>query len=181
MKSCLAALFIVVITETISAQEVRFKEFIPAGFSILDTATGDLNHDGYTDYLLVLKNDAEQLATDTARPLIILHGQQDGTSKVVARNDSIVLCFGCGGVMGDPFTGISVNDNSFTIAHYGGSGWRWTRTITFQYNKKLDKYILLQDTGESFHATEPDKAESHTYQKNLWGKVEFENYKTDWE
>ncbi|MDZ4845680.1 MAG: hypothetical protein SH857_09040 [Chitinophagales bacterium] len=180
MKSCLAALFIVVITKTISAQEVRLKELIPAGFSILDTVTGDLNHDGYPDYLLVLKNDAEQLAPDTARPLLILHGQQDGSCKAVARNDSIVLCFGCGGVMGDPYTGITVQNNSFTIAHSGGSAWRWSRVITFKYDKKLRNYILHEDTGESFHATEPDKAESHTYRKEMWGKVEFEEYKAEW-
>ena len=70
--------------------------------------------------------------SDTARHLLIIQGEKDGTFKIVANNDSIVLCFGCGGVFGDPYAGITVKDNYFSIEHYGGSAWRWTRIITFK-------------------------------------------------
>ncbi len=179
MKWFVASLFILFV-QTIFAQKIDFKEFIPNGYSILDTSSGDLNRDKITDYLIILKNELESTVSDTTRPLLIVHGHKDGTFKLAEQNEKIVLCFGCGGVFGDPYSGITIKNNSFSIQHYGGSAWRWTRTIAFQYNKKLKKYILLKDTGVSFHTSEPNKKEYHTYKKNDWNKADFKTYSTDW-
>ena len=180
MKLFLTSLFILLITKASLAQKINFKEFIPAGFTILDTSKCDLNQDGYTDYIIILKNDLENSVPDTSRPLLIVEGEKNGTFKLIANNDKIVLCYACGGAFGDPYTGITVKDNYFSIEHYGGSSWRWTRIITFKYDKKLNDYILHKDTGESFSVEDLNKREFQTYNKNLWNKVEFKNYNSDW-
>jgi len=38
----------------------------------------------------------------------------------------------------------------------------------------------LKDTGVSFHTSEPNKKEDHTYKKNDWKKADFKTYSTDW-
>jgi hypothetical protein len=112
------------------------KQLIPADFTILDSASGDINKDGVRDLVIILRNKYETFNTDTTRPLLLLEGNLKRRYKLLARNDSVVLCMGCGGVHGDPYQGITVKSGYFSIEHFGGSGWRWTRIITFKYDPK---------------------------------------------
>ncbi|MFI5131761.1 MAG: hypothetical protein ACHQFX_17285 [Chitinophagales bacterium] len=59
-----------------SGQSQGLASFIPADFSILDTASGDLNKDGNKDLLVILKNNLEETNGDTTRPLLILLGNE---------------------------------------------------------------------------------------------------------
>lgn len=169
---CLSLLF----TNAAFTQQSNIQKLIPSGFSLLDSATGDFNRDGFTDYIIILKNDLELAKTDTTRPLLIIHGDKNGVLKIVERNDKIVLCLGCGGVFGDPYSGISVEENYFSISHYSGSGWRWSKVVTFRFDKESGKYMLHKDAGESFNVNEPDKTESIENNKELWDKIFFEKY-----
>lgn len=148
----------------------------PAGFSILDKAAGDFNADGHTDYIVVLRNELDSLNPDTTRPLLILMGADNGKLVLFKRNDHVVFCKNCGGIWGDPYEGITVKGRYFSIDHYGGSAWRWTRNITFRYDPARKDFILHRDGGESFHATDPEKAEKFLKRKNLYGKQRFEEY-----
>lgn len=58
------------------------------------------------------------------RPLYILTGQSDQSYKLAAKNDNVVYCVNCGGIMGDPFSGIAIKNGYFSVEHYGGSAWR---------------------------------------------------------
>ncbi len=180
MNRAILVLYFACIAHPFFGQHLDFKTFIPSGFAILDSARWDLNEDGIADYILVLKSDMESDEDELLRPVVILHGNENGGFTQGARNDSLVLCQACGGAFGDPYAGIFIDKNQFSIAHYGGSAWRWGRSTTFRYNKQLNAYILQEDKGESFHATEPDKAEFHSYREEVWGTLEFENYSMDW-
>jgi hypothetical protein len=164
------------IFQGIKAQYDPLRQFIQSGYSILDSAKCDLNKDGNADYIMILKSDSEETFPDTTRSLIVLMGKKNGTLEIFAKNDKIVSCRGCGGVFGDPYSGITIRDNYFSIEHYGGSSWRWTRIITFKYDFKLRKIFLHKDAGDSFHVSNPDKIEFNTYNKESWSKVEFEKY-----
>lgn len=159
----------------------NLNDFIPAGYSLLHSATGDLNLDTYPDMLLVLKSEAEDTIESydkqTPRPLIILLGQQDGTYKLGGRSDHVVLCGGCGGIYGDPYVGLTIKDGYFSAEHYGGSNWRWTRIITFKYNKDDSKWYLHKDGGDSYHISNPDKVETEVKTTKDFGKVLFQDYK----
>lgn len=84
-----------------------FNKFIPKGFQLLDSKSGDLNQDGYTDYIIICKSPNED-KEEMKRPLLILHGNSNGGLSLFKRNDNIVLCYLCGGVMGDPYTGMTL-------------------------------------------------------------------------
>lgn len=155
------------------------QSFVPAGYSILDQVKGDINLDGVEDLILVLKSDDEDNGGDTNknRWVYLLEGNKEGAYKVVRKSDKTVLCHDCGGTMGDPYQTIVIKNGYFSIEHYGGSGMRWTRIITYKYDKSKNEWFLHKDGGESFHSSNPDKVES-SYVKTTkdFGTVKFEDY-----
>ena len=157
-------------------QSQDLSSFVAPGFSILDSASGDINKDGKKDLIVILKNNLEEDNGDSTRPLLILLGNERNKYDLGGRNDSVVLCKACGGVFGDPYAGMTVKNNFFSIEHYGGSNWRWTRIITFRYDLKLKQVLLHRDAGESFHTSDPNKTITTVHNKEDFGKLLFPNY-----
>jgi hypothetical protein len=158
--------------------------FIPAGYMLLDSASGDLDLDKLKDYILVLKKTGEDTpAGDTAqaphRPLLILTGVAGGGFILRGRNDKTVLCFNCGGLLGDPFMGIVIKNGYFSVEHYGGSSWRWTRVITYKYSAADGRWYLFKDGHEYFHAAQPDSVQPTILTAKDFGKVAFEEFNID--
>ena len=154
----------------------NLRQFIPTEFSILDSASGDINKDGINDLVLILKNNYEKFNSDTTRPLLLLKGNKVGQYKLIARNDSTVLCMGCGGVFGDPYQGITIKNGYFSIEHYGGSSWRWTRIITFRYDLKTNQFVLHRDAGQSWHTSDPNKTTENIFSKEDFNKLTFDKF-----
>lgn len=157
------------------------QTFIPMNYSVLDTATGDLNLDEYPDMILVLKKNGEEKTSDVIdnpekRTLLVLIGQPDKTFKVVARNDNTVYCFDCGGMFGDPYQGITIKKGYFSVEHYGGSAWRWTRIITYKYSKAENYWFLHEDGSVNYHNSDPDKIETKILTTKDFGKVSFDKF-----
>ena len=181
MKTYLLLFLSLFLSELCFRQQTNLSSFIPAGWSILDTAKGDLNQDGIKDYIMILKNnkEADDDTSTMARPLLILQGQKGGKLILIAKNDHVVLCYHCGGVFGDPYDGIVVKNSFFSIQHYGGASEKWTRIITFKYDPKTKTYVLHKDGGDSFSPFEPEKKESFFYNKEHWDKMKFIDYISD--
>lgn len=161
------------------SQSQSLSSFIPKNYAILDTSFGDFNMDGKLDALIVLKVKGESDTSNADRPLLILEGIDKDKYKLAGRNDHIVFCASCGGAMGDPYEGVSIEKGTFTVMLYGGSAWRWTQDIIFFYDGKKGKYMLYQDMGESYNSTKPNKVKKIKNQKDKWGKVSFEEYSND--
>ena len=156
-------------------------EFVPTNFSVLDTISGDLNLDEINDYILVLKKNGEDSLTNVVdnperRPLLILLRDKNNKLQLVRRNNNTVYCIDCGGMMGDPFMGITIKNGYFSVEHYGGSAWRWTRIITYKYSKQDNEWFLHKDGSESFNASEPEKVESNIRTTKDFGKIKFEEF-----
>lgn len=159
----------------------EFLAFIPINYSVLDTASGDLNQDKIIDYILVLKKDGEDTLSDVLnnpekRPLLILLRDEYNKLNLVKRNDNTVYCIDCGGMMGDPYMGIEIKNGYFSVEHYGGSGWRWRRIITYKFSKQKNEWFLHKDVSEDFHATDPEKIEYQKKSKKDFGIVKFEEF-----
>lgn len=156
-------------------------EFVPEDYAVLDTVSGDLNLDESKDYILVLRKNGEDTLSDVSdhpesRPLLIVIRNEDKKLQLVRRNNNTVYCIDCGGVMGDPFIGVTIENGYFSVHHYGGSAWRWTRDITYKYSRKDNEWFLHKDSHTSFHATEPEEVESTIKTTKDFGRVKFEDF-----
>lgn len=162
--------------QTLLGQFKSLQKQIPTNFTILDTASGDINKDGVKDLVVIIRNDFEKYNTDTTRPVLLLQGNKSGQYKLIARNDSVVLCMGCGGIFGDPYQGITIKNGYFSIEHYGGSGWRWTRIITFKFDTNTKQFVLQRDAGFSWHVSDVNKQTEKLFGKSDFNKVSFTKY-----
>jgi hypothetical protein len=79
-------------------------------------------------------------------------------------------------VFGEPFEGITIKNGYFSIEHYGGSNWRWTRIITFKYDSTLKTFLLHRDAGVSYHTSVPGKQETVLHNRIDFGKLKFVDY-----
>ena len=154
---------------------------IPDAFSILDSVSGDLNRDEYKDLLIAYKliNEAEVsdvIDNPAKRPLLVYLGQEDGSYVKAARCDYAVMCVDCGGVWGDPYEGLAIKNGYFTVEHYGGSNWRWTRYITFKYSESDLKWYLHKDGGDSYHSSDPENIETSIKTVDDFGIIEFKDF-----
>ncbi|MBF0573599.1 MAG: hypothetical protein HQK69_07555, partial [Desulfamplus sp.] len=158
----------------------KIVRFIPENYSVLNMTKGDLNLDSIDDIILILKKNGEEKTSDVIehpekRPLYILIGKSDGLYELAAKNDNAVYCVDCGGMLGDPFNNITIKKGCFSVEHFGGSAWRWTRIITFKYSKSEKNWFLHKDGGDSFHAA-GGKVETRVKTVKDFGLVMFEQY-----
>lgn len=162
----------------------NLKAFTPEQWFIKDSISGDFNQDKLTDYVLVLSPIAEQSDQydgNCMRPVVILKGVSDGfTLSSFTRKG--VLCKLCGGVWGEPYEGITLNNNVLEIRHYAGSNWRWAITTTFRFQKNQWQLIGYSYVSY-FTAGDCDEAGSaafNQYEANFsTGKAHIINTKDD--
>ncbi|MBO0358827.1 hypothetical protein J0X19_12795 [Hymenobacter sp. BT186] len=160
-----------------SAQQLA--PFIPAGYKLLDATSGDLNLDALPDKVLVLQKlnaDTTTMGDTLNRPLLLLIGEPNHRYRLAARNERAVMCSSCGGMMGDPYQGITIKKGFFSVEHYGGSAWRWTHITTFKYAPVDQQWYLHREGGDSFHAADPEKVETHIETTKDFGRIAFPDY-----
>ena len=160
----------------------ELQSLILPGYEILGHRYGDLNKDELTtDLILILKKSDEAETSDidspTLRPLLVFCRQKDGSLQQKARNDNTVLCVNCGGIFGDPYSGIAIKNGFFSVEHYGGSNWRWTKIITYRYHADSDNWRLHKIGEESYHTGNPDEVETTIQSVKDFGEVNFEAYR----
>lgn len=155
--------------------DAEVARFVLPGYEVLDFASGDLNRDEFpTDVVLALHKTDE--ADDDLRPLLLLLRGPDGRLKFAARNDNVVMCKGCGGAFGDPWSGIVIKDGYFSAEHYGGSSARWTHIVTFGYDAEKPGWLLHKVGGDSFMVSDPDTVETTVKTVEDFGEVPFATY-----
>ena len=155
--------------------QAKLEPYLQQGFAILNTTFGDLNNDAYIDAIVVLKHqDEEKINKDKARPLMLFLGQVDGDFKLHKRNDKLVDCFRCGGAMGDPFQDIVIKKGYFSLEYYGGSAWRWSKVVTFRYNKEQKDWFLHRIGEHYFNASDPEKVTKKMKTNKDFGVLPFD-------
>ena len=152
---------------------------VDAGTKPIWLSQADLDRDGDADYIMVL----EAPSLDEQRPLLILLREADGSLRLAKRNNRMVMCFECGGVMGDPFVGIEAKSGSFTVSHFGGSRERWGVGYRFDYSRRDKTWQLVEVTTLEFDAMNYEGAksehESHFVPPKDFGKIDIAEFDPD--
>jgi len=164
--------------DTVLSISPHLAQFVPKGYAILNVTSGNLNLDQYTDMIMILKQIGEDGEEDgeSARPLLILLGQSDNSYKLVARNDDVVFNSIAGGVMGDPFERVIIENGDFSVEHYGGSRWRWTYNITFKYSSKDTNWYLHEIREDTYDSFEPDNVSTEIRTTKDFGNILIDKY-----
>lgn len=171
--------------ETLSGPDLPTEAaaFIPAGMRPIVYERGDLDGDGREDAILVLEarkaHDVDGMA-QRLRPLLVLTRDASGKLRQRARNDRLVLCPECGGMMGDPLQDVTVERKAFSVSHYGGSGWRWSNLHRFAYSRRDDTWQLVRIEEGSFHASDPESGtETVRLPPRDYGKIDIADFDPD--
>ncbi|MCW3480108.1 hypothetical protein OL229_11155 [Neisseriaceae bacterium JH1-16] len=154
---------------------LEVRPFVPNGYGVIELLHNDLNGDGLLDYLLVLERDEDVAPGDFSsgqRPLLILEKQKNGSLKLTARNDHVVYCSSCGGMIGDPFVSVSLAHARFSVHQYGGSAWRWSTDYSFVWVS--GSWLLASVDETSFLSGEPEQATTHHHEwPRDFGRIEL--------
>jgi len=134
------------------------RPFVEAGTRALALERADLDGDGAADFILVLEKQKAKPADpdieEGQRPLLVLVRQAGGALKLAARNDKVVYCASCGGMMGDPFQGVVAGPRTFTVNNAGGSAWRWSLSYRFNYSRRDAAWQLVRVEDHTYHAVQ---------------------------
>ena len=157
------------------------KPLITPGSKLLAYESADLNRDGLKDYVFILEKQKTAENPDEIevgqRPLKIALRLRDGSLREVKVNERMVFCSTCGGVYGDPFNGLEAKDGSFSVSHYGGSGWRWGNTFQFNYSRIDQTWQLVMVEEFSFHGADPNTMKKKRYRPPKdYGKIDIADF-----
>ncbi|NCT93342.1 MAG: hypothetical protein GXC72_02860 [Chitinophagaceae bacterium] len=115
---------------------------VPVNYSIIGKASGDLDKDGVEELVVAYNtsNHEEKINDGVPRELII-YKKTNGQWIVWQKSMQALYGSRDGGMMGDPFSGISVQKGVLHISQDGGSSWKWSRTDKYRYDGKAFKLI----------------------------------------
>jgi len=151
---------------------MKINNYIPDSAYEFRAYSGDLNRDNFDDIILrfKIKNESEN-----REHFYLFIGQNNGTYKLVAKNDSLEL----DDVDGTVFDKIVIKNGYFSLEYrgYGNTSGSYD-IITFKYSEE-DKNWLLHRQGSKFvhrYFTEGEPAENIRTQKDF-GKILFKDYR----
>jgi hypothetical protein len=173
----LVAFHMVGATAAPAAPPAELMRFVEPGTELVSFYAADLNGDGTEDYLVVL----QRQDTEGTRPLLVIGREKTGALRLLKRNEVLVGCASCGGMMGDPLQAIEVKDQGFTVANAGGSIDRWSNSFTFAWSRADKTWQLVRAEASSFSAPEPDE----TFRQDVYlpprdfGKIDLADFDPD--
>lgn len=163
---------------------------VPKGFEVLSYASGQLTEDNRRDYLVVIHRPVDTMRQPSIRPLLIFTQNVDGTFRLAARNDTVVMQADEGGQC-DPFTdsgdpGLVIKNRYFTVENSVACGHHWTDYITFHFDAKRRDWLFHSEiaqnwrlnTDSSGDALLPDPA--HVTKADRKHPITFEAWRPNW-
>ncbi|HET9057295.1 MAG TPA: hypothetical protein VFN30_10675 [Chitinophagaceae bacterium] len=175
---------------TIREKGKLINDFVPFGWSILDSTTGDLNNDNHIDAALVLQLDDSTLIvnqdddfadTITTRPrmlLILFKDDSDSFYHLTKLSNTFILVHD-DSFSDDPFQDITIKKGILKIDFYWyptSGNWFNSNSYKFRYQDK-DFYLIGADYEESNKASHDYSRYSYnfltrkrTFTKGNWDK-----------
>ena len=131
MSKLILLIFISLISHhTLSGQDIP----IPKNYSIIDSVKGDLNKDGIDELVVAYNTQKENDGTFEGVPReLIIYKKKNAAWSVWKKSKQALYGSRSGGMMGDPFGEIKIENNILYVDQNGGSSWKWGRTDKYRY------------------------------------------------
>ncbi len=146
------------------------QDFVPRGWKIEEEIKGDLNADSRPDVVVKLIEDlpeetADGTLNDRYRALLVLAGGADGKLQRVGAATRLLLCTGCGGVLGGQGGGdVKIEKGVLIISQLYGSRESVDITQRFRYDPRLKRFVLIgEDVDNTDRAVGTSVIESSNY------------------
>ena len=163
-------------TEAADAEAPPFKDDVPppAGYEVLGGAKGDLDKDNVEEKVVVF-NTGRKTDFGTERELHI-YKQKNGGWELWHKSVGVIMPSEAGGMMGDPFQDVKLENGALVLYHFGGSRDKWTYTHRFRYQNNAWQLI-----GVTVNNGAPcDYFENFDYNLST-GKINYEKTTEDCE
>lgn len=120
-------------------QSEDLKDFTPKYWELREIAYGNLDEDDQDEAVAVYK--MPSVDHEDAKQVLAIFKKENGKWKITHQTSSTLLSSQSGGMMGNPFNGISISKKSIVIKHFGGSRdkWEYVHRYRFQNN---DWYLI---------------------------------------
>lgn len=128
-RAILLAVIFVFIAKSVCAQSVP----IPKNYTIIDTASGDLDKDGVKELVVAYDTKPPGESFESMLRELIIYKIQSGKWSVWKRSMQALLGSRDGGMSGDPFEYMEIKNGILMIGHFGGSSWKWGHTDKYRY------------------------------------------------
>jgi len=144
----------------------NINNFIPAGWTILDSIYGDLNKDGAKDAAVILQlkdnvplvNSLEDTVLTQPRILVILFKNSvDNSFTLIEQSNSFIIKHDNPN-MDEPFQELAINDGVLEIKFhlfYNMGSWYVTNTI-YKFRYQQGQFALIGVDNSSFHRATHD-------------------------
>lgn len=155
--------------------------------TVLHWEKGDINNDNINDFIVVLQNEYPNkkltgMDNSFSRIVVLLETlKRYPNFKIASINHNILECSNCGGAgVGDPFIGISIKNNYFSIEQLFGACDKSFIVTTFKYEN--NKWFLHKIGQDDYSCNQINKNDEITVihkmkTKKDFGLIEFKNYK----
>lgn len=167
--------------ETSSHKEATMAElnaFAEGNSKILSSQQGDLSGNGTQGVVLVLDHPgtgSEMLGEGTPRSILLLMRDNAGKLQKAKQNDRLIPCAQCGGMAGDPFGYVRVDQGGFTALIEGGSRERWSDEYAFKYSAEHQDW-LLDKAVRAVTDTETGEEKQIELTGKDFGTIRFEEF-----
>jgi hypothetical protein len=107
---------------------------VPPNYSVVDNVPGDLDQDGIAELVVAYntEKESEDASESVPRELIIYKKEHDGW-VIWKRSGQALYGSRDGGMMGDPFEDIQIENGVLSVSQSGGSSWKWGHTDKYRY------------------------------------------------
>lgn len=122
-------------------------EFIKPDYELEDTASGDLNLDGTTDWIMVLKKkNEENYLNPPVRWLLLVCSDSLGKFYLAEKSDKAIDVLGSGGMRGpNSYSGLTISNGSFEIKYLAGLMSRSEEvTVRFTYSSAKRNWFCTE-------------------------------------
>lgn len=117
---------------------------VPTGYTVLDSVSGDLDNDSIAE-LVVAYNVGTEKGIDGLPRELVIYKRIDNKFTEWKKSAQALLASEEGGMMGDPYEAIEIQNGILLIRHGGGSSWKWTYTDKYRFQDGA--FFLIGYTG----------------------------------